>query len=122
MLSKVYWMQKLVLLLVLIGQWPLPHPIEGIYAAVTRRTLDDKNPGGWYPEQKISVEQALRCYTANNAYAGFQENKLGILKKGMLADFVVLSENLFEIVPEKIKDVKVDLTVVNGKEVFKRSP
>lgn len=93
-------------------------PLEGIYAAVTRRTLDDKYPGGWYPEQKISVEQALKCYTANNAYAGFQENKLGILKKGMLADFVVLSENIFEIEPEKIKDVKVIRTIVNGKQVY----
>ncbi|MES1218982.1 MAG: amidohydrolase [Bacteroidota bacterium] len=95
-------------------------PIEGIYAAVTRRTLDDKNPGGWYPEQKLTVEEALRCYTANNAYAGFQENKLGMLKAGMLADFVVLNENLFEIAPEKIIDVKVMKTVVDGKEVFKR--
>ncbi len=93
-------------------------PLEGIYAAVTRRTLDDKNPGGWYAEQKISVEQALKCYTANNAFAGFQENKLGIIKKGMLADFVVLSENLFEISPEKIKDVKVVRTIVNGKQVY----
>ena len=93
-------------------------PLQGIYAAVTRRTLDDKNPNGWYPEQKISVEQALRCYTINNAYAGFQENKLGMLKPGMLADFVVLSENLFDISPEKIKDVKVLKTIVNGKEVY----
>ena len=95
-------------------------PIEGIYAAVTRRTLDDKNPHGWYPEQKISVEQALKCYTANNAYAGFQENKLGILKKGMLADLVALDENIFEIAPEKIKDVKVLRTIVNGKQVYLR--
>ena len=95
-------------------------PLEGIYAAVTRRTLDDKNPNGWYPVQKISVEQALRCYTNNNAYAGFQETKLGMLKAGMLADFVVLSENLFDITPEKIKDVKVLKTVVNGKEVFNK--
>ncbi|MBS1610008.1 MAG: amidohydrolase [Bacteroidetes bacterium] len=95
-------------------------PLEGIYAAVTRRTLDDKNPGGWYPDQKLSVEQALRCYTVNNAYAGFQEDKLGKIKAGMLADFVVLSDNLFDIVPEKIKDVKVERTVVNGKEVYLR--
>jgi len=94
-------------------------PIEGIYSAVTRRTLDNKNPDGWYPEQKISVEQALKCYTANNAYAGFQENILGVLKKGMLADFIVLTENLFEISGEKIKDVKVARTIVNGKEVYK---
>ena len=95
-------------------------PIEGIYAAVTRRTLDDKNPHGWYPEQKISVEQALKCYTVNNAYAGFQENKLGILKKGMLADLVVLDENIFDISPEKIKDAKVLRTIVNGKQVYLR--
>ena len=93
-------------------------PLQGIYAAVTRRTLDDKNQNGWYPEQKISVEQAVRCYTANNAYAGFQENKLGKLKKGMLADFIVLDQNIFEIAPENIKDVKVLRTIVNGKQVY----
>jgi predicted amidohydrolase YtcJ len=93
-------------------------PLEGIYAAVTRRTLDDKNPNGWYPEQKISVEQAVKCYTINNAYAGFQENKLGMLKKGMLADLVVLDENIFEIAPEKIKDVRVLRTIVDGRQVF----
>lgn len=93
-------------------------PLEGIYAAVTRRTLDDKNPNGWYPEQKISVEQALKCYTANNAYAGFLENKVGVLKTGMLADLIILNENIFEITPEKIKDVKVISTIVNGKKVY----
>jgi len=93
-------------------------PLQGIYAAVTRRTLDDKNQNGWYPEQKISVEQAVRCYTANNAYAGFQENKLGILKKEMLADFIVLDQNIFEIAPENIKDVRVLRTIVNGKQVY----
>jgi len=96
-------------------------PIEGIYAAVTRRTLDDKNNNGWYPQEKISVEQALRCYTINNAYAGFQENILGILKNGMLADFVVLDADLFSIAPEKIKDVKVLRTIVNGKEMYRRA-
>jgi predicted amidohydrolase YtcJ len=64
------------------------------------------------------VEQALKCYTVNNAYAGFQENKLGTLKKGMLADLVVLDENIFEIAPGKIKDVKVLRTIVNGKQVY----
>ena len=95
-------------------------PIEGIYAAVTRRTLDDKNPNGWYPEQKITVEQALKCYTVNNAYAGFFENKTGKLKAGMLADFVVLSDDLFSVKPENIREVKVLRTVVDGKEVFVR--
>ena len=93
-------------------------PIAGIYAAVTRRTLDDKNPGGWFPDEKISVEQALRCYTVNNAWAGFQENKTGSLKAGMLADFTVLSEDLFSIAPENIRDTKILLTVVNGKEAY----
>jgi predicted amidohydrolase YtcJ len=93
-------------------------PIAGIYAAVTRRTLDDKNPDGWFPDEKISVEEALHCYTVNNAYAGFQENKTGRLKAGMLADFVVLSANLFEMAPEKIRDAKVLRTIVNGKEVY----
>jgi hypothetical protein len=94
-------------------------PIAGIYAAVTRRTLDDKNPNGWFPDQKISVEQALRCYTVNNAWAGFQENKTGKLKAGLLADFTVLSEDLFTIAPENIRRTKILLTVVNGKEAFK---
>ncbi len=93
-------------------------PIAGIYAAVTRRTLDDKNPGGWFPDQKISVDQALRCYTVNNAWAGFQENKTGMLKTGMLADFTVLSDNLFSVAPENIRDTKILLTVVGGKEAY----
>ena len=97
------------------------NPLEGIYAAVTRQTADGKNPNGWYPEQKISVGEALRCYTANSAFAGFQENAIGRLKAGMLADFVVLSENLFNIPPEKIKDVRVKLTVVNGKEAYQNN-
>jgi predicted amidohydrolase YtcJ len=102
------------------SDWPVAplDPLAGIYAAVTRRTLDDKNPNGWFPDQKISVEQALRCYTVNNAWAGFQENKTGKLKAGMLADFTVLSENLFTIAPENIRDTKILLTVVNGKEEF----
>ena len=93
-------------------------PIAGIYAAVTRRTLDDKNPEGWYPAEKITVEQALTCYTANNAYAGFQENKLGKLKAGMLADLVILSDDIITIAPEKIRDVRVIRTIINGKEVY----
>ena len=93
-------------------------PILGIYAAVTRRTLDDKNPEGWFPEQKLSVEEALKSYTYNNAYAGFFENKTGKLKVGMLADFVVLSKDLLKIPSEEIKDVTVLRTIINGKEVF----
>ncbi|MCB0637034.1 MAG: amidohydrolase [Lewinella sp.] len=89
-------------------------PLEGIYAAVTRRTLDGANPDGWVPREKITVEEALRCYTSANAYAGFQEDKVGRLQTGMLADFTVLSDNLLEIAPESIPEVKVILTVVGG--------
>ena len=58
------------------------NPLLGIYAAVTRRTLDGKNPNGWVPEQKISVEEAIKCYTLNNAYAAFEEDKKGSIEKG----------------------------------------
>lgn len=97
-----------------------PTPIEGIYAAVTRRTIDDKTPEGWVPEQKITVEQALKAYTSGAAFASFDETKKGMLKKGMLADFVILDEDITAIAPEKIRDVKVLKTVVGGKVVYER--
>ena len=96
-----------------------PAPLEGIYAAVTRRTLDDKNPNGWFPEQKITVEQALKAYTMNAAYASFEEKEKGSLEVGKLGDFVLLGEDIRKIAPEKIKDVKIVMTVVGGKVVFK---
>lgn len=95
------------------------NPLLGIYAAVTRQTLDGKNPGGWIPEQKITVEEAVKCYTINNAYAAFAENELGSIEPGKFADLVILKEDIFTINPEKIKDVKVWMTVFNGKPVFK---
>lgn len=97
-----------------------PTPLEGIYAAVTRRTLDDKNPNGWVPEQKISVEDALRAYTSGSAYAGFMENDRGVLKPGMLADFVLLEKDIRNIEPADIRTVKVMKTYVGGKLVFER--
>ena len=96
-----------------------PTPLEGIYAAVTRRTLDDKNPNGWFPEQKITIEQALKAYTVNAAYASFEEKDKGSLEVGKLGDFVLLGEDIRSIAPEKIKDVKILMTVVGGKIVFK---
>jgi predicted amidohydrolase YtcJ len=104
------------------SDWPVAPaiPLEGIYAAVTRRTLDDKNPDGWYPEQKITVEQALRAYTIDAAYSSFDEKIKGSLEKGKLADFVVLTNNIFIISPEKIRDVSVLNTVVGGKVVFEK--
>ncbi|MER3632733.1 MAG: amidohydrolase [Blastocatellia bacterium] len=94
------------------------NPLLGVYAAVTRRTLDGKNPGGWIPEQKISVEEAVRAFTWGSAYAEFQENFKGTLTPGMLADFVMLSDDIFSIDPVKIKDAKVLMTVVDGKVVY----
>ncbi|MBI5601150.1 MAG: amidohydrolase [Gemmatimonadetes bacterium] len=95
-----------------------PTPLMGIYAAVTRRTLDEKRPGGWVPEQKISVEDALRAYTAGAAYAGFAEGSRGVLKKGMLADITMIDRDLTTIAPETIRDAKIVRTIVNGKVVF----
>lgn len=95
-----------------------PTPLMGIYAAVTRRTLDEKRPGGWVPEQKISVEDALRAYTAGAAYAGFAEGTRGVLKKGMLADITMIDRDLTTIAPETIRDAKIVRTIVNGKVVF----
>lgn len=92
-------------------------PLEGIFAAVTRRTTDGKNPGGWFPEQKITVEEALRAYTASAAYAAFEENEKGTLSPGKLADFVVLSADLFAVKPEEIEKITVDATVAGGRVV-----
>src|SRR5688572_9553166 len=92
-------------------------PLEGIYAAVTRRTIDDKNPEGWVPAQKITVEEALRAYTANGAYASFDESRKGTLAVGNLADLVVIDRDLFSIQPEEIRNAKVVTTVVGGKVV-----
>ena len=96
-------------------------PIEGIYAAVTRRTLDDRNPGGWIPEQKITVEDALRAYTQGGAYAEFAEKEKGALATGMLADFVILDRDLTKIAPATIRDTKIVMTVVGGRPTFERA-
>lgn len=97
-----------------------PVPLMGIYAAVTRRTLDDRNPDGWVPEQKITVEEAVRAYTTGAAYASFEESEKGVLAAGNLADFVVLDRNIFEIPPEEIRSARVMTTVVGGRKVFER--
>jgi predicted amidohydrolase YtcJ len=97
-----------------------PSPLEGIYAAVTRRTLDDRNPGGWVPEQRIAVEEALRAYTASAAYASFEEGIKGTLEPGKLADLVVIDRDLRAVEPASIRDAKVLLTVVGGRVVHER--
>jgi predicted amidohydrolase YtcJ len=97
-------------------------PVLGIYAAVTRRTLDGKNPGGWVPEQKISVGEALTAYTVANAYAAFEEEEKGRIAPGLLADFAVLDRDLFRIPPEEIARARVVMTIVGGEVVYDAAP
>ena len=95
-------------------------PILGVYAAVTRRTLDGKHPDGWVPEQKISVAEALRAYTAGNAYATFDEARRGTLTAGADADLVVLDRNLFTTPADSLDQARVRYTIVGGRVVYRR--
>ena len=97
-----------------------PTPIEGIYAAVTRRTLDDRFPQGWVPEQRISVDEALSAYTRGAAYASFDEREKGTIAAGMLADIAVLDKDLRAISAADIRTAQVVRTIVGGRTVFKR--
>jgi len=97
------------------------NPLFGIYAAVTRATLDGKNPRGWFPEQKLTVAEAVEAYTMGSAYAEFQDQEKGSITLGKLADMVLLSDDIFAIDPVRIRDVKVLRTFVGGKQVFDAS-
>ena len=103
------------------SDWPVVtlNPLEGIYAAVTRHTIDGKNPEGLVPEEKVTVEEAVKAYTLDAAYAAFEENKKGSIEVGKFADFTILEENIFEIPLEKIKDVNVKMTVCGGEITFR---
>ena len=100
--------------------WPVAplDPILGLYAAVTRATLDGKNPGGWFPEEKITLPEAIEAYTMGAAFAEFQEREKGSITPGKLADMVILSDNIFDLKPEAIRGVKVRTTIVDGKVVY----
>ncbi|MBV9301939.1 MAG: amidohydrolase family protein, partial [Acidobacteriaceae bacterium] len=95
--------------------------LMGIYGAVTRRTLDGKHPDGWIPEQKITVEEAVRAYTMGSAYASFDEKIKGSIEPGKLADLAVLSDDIFSIDPIKIADTKVWMTIFDGRIVAEPS-
>lgn len=95
-------------------------PILGIKAAVTRQTLDGKNPDGWVPAQKVSVEEALRAYTSGVAYALYADVRRGSIKPGGLADLVVLDRDLFTIGPEGIDSTQIVATVLGGRVVYRR--
>jgi predicted amidohydrolase YtcJ len=94
------------------------NPMLGLYAAVTRKTLSGQPEGGWFPQEKLTVEEAIQAYTLNTAYAGFEEGMKGSITVGKLADFVVLSDNLLTMDPDDIKDVTVQTTVVGGRIVY----
>ena len=99
------------------SEYPI-NPMLGIYAAVCRQTLTGEPPGGWFPEQKISIEDALRAYTYNTAYANFEEKTKGSIEVHKVADLVVLTKNLLQAPPRDILDTKVVCTIVGGKIVY----
>jgi len=103
------------------SDWPVfPFtPLLGIYTAVTRMTPQGTPAGGWYPENRIAVEAALRHYTRDGAYASFSENVRGTLTKGKMADLVVLSADILTIPPDQIANTKVLLTVMGGKDTYR---
>lgn len=102
------------------SDWPVAplDPLTGVYAAVTRRLIDGTHPEGWLPDQKITVEQALIAYTATNAYAGFMEDRSGMIAPGYLADIAVFDRDLTRIDPIGIPDAKVLHTFVDGHEAY----
>lgn len=96
-------------------------PLTGIHAAVTRRTLDGKNPGGWQPQQKITLAETVRAYTVGSAYAEFAEAVKGTLEPGKLADLVILDRDIFTMDPAEIMAARVVLTIMDGEVVYERS-
>jgi len=96
------------------------NPMLGLYAAVTRMTLSGQPEGGWFPQERLTIEEAIRAYTLNTAYAGYEERLKGSITVGKFADFVVLSDDLLTINPRQIKDVEVAMTFVGGRVVYRR--
>jgi len=94
------------------------NPMLGLYAAVTRKTLSGQPEGGWFPQEKLTIEESIKAYTLNTAYAAFEENIKGTITVGKLADYVVLSDNLLTMDPDYIKDVKIVTTIVGGAVVY----
>ncbi len=95
-----------------------PNPYENIYCAVTRKDLEGKPEDGFLPEQHLTVEESIRAYTISSSYASYEENIKGSLEAGKLADFAVLSDNIFEVEKDKIKNINCVMTVKGGKIVF----
>ena len=96
-------------------------PFWGIYASVTRQDAKGSPPGGWHPEQKLTMEETLRAYTSGSAFAAFEEDRLGVLKPGYRADLIVLDRDPFKVEPRAVLETKVKMTVVDGETVFQRT-
>lgn len=99
------------------SEYPI-NPMLGLYAAVTRQTLSGEPAGGWFPEQRITIEDAIRAYTYNTAYANFEEKTKGSIEVHKLADLVVLTKNLLQAAPREILETKVVYTIVGGRIVY----
>lgn len=102
------------------AEYPI-NPMLGLYAAVTRQTVTGQPAGGWFPEERISIEDAIRAYTLNSAYANFEENLKGSIQTGKLADLAVLSKNLMRVPPKEILNTHVIYTIVGGKVVYEKA-
>lgn len=96
-------------------------PFWGIYAALTRQDANGQPEGGWHPDQRLSLEETLRAYTAGSAFAAFAEDKLGVLREGLRADLTVIDRDLFKASPKEVLEAKVILTVIDGDVVFDAS-
>jgi len=94
------------------------NPMEGLYASISRKDRLGESGDGWYPEQKISMENAIKYYTLGSAYAQFMENRKGIIKEGYLADIVITDKDLLTIPETEIMKTKIDYTIVGGKVVY----
>jgi predicted amidohydrolase YtcJ len=102
--------------------WPVEpiNPYLGLYAAVTRRSTEGDPAGGWWPQERLSIADAIRCYTAESAYASFEEREKGQLAPGMLADLVVHSRDLLTIKPEEILQTEAVITILGGRVVYEK--
>ena len=94
--------------------------MENIYFAVTRKNIKGQPEEGWIPSEKMSVDEAVKLFTKNAAYASYTEKENGTIETGKNADLVVLEKDIYSIDPDEIKTVKVDMTVLGGKVVFER--
>ncbi len=100
------------------ASWYTSNPMHGVYAAVTRQTLEGQPAAGWYPDERVDVETALRAYTVNNAWAAGEEDLKGMLRPGLLADLVVLSDDPFRVPAARLRDVRPTVVVLGGRVVL----